>query len=153
MASSNVKHVPTATTRTLVSSLSGFGIEQEHIAAELGISPRCLRTHYKKEINTGTSKVVARVAAALYKKAIDPKGGMPSVTAAIFITKVRGKWREVQTIEHSGADGAPLPANGATSVQIILPDNGRDHPSQLRGARVVKQIEAKPTEYAEIEIE
>ena len=153
MAPSNVKHVPTAATRSLVSSLTGFGIEQEHIASELGISPRCLRTHYKKEVDNGTSKIVARVAAALYKKATDPKGGMPSVTAAIFMLKARARWRDVSTVEHTGQDGAPLPTNGATSVQIILPDNGRDHPSQLRGARVVKQIEARPTEYAEIEIE
>jgi len=136
-------HVPTAKTRGMVMALSGFGIEQEHIAGQIGVSLKTLRKHYKREIEQGTSKVVGDVAGSLYKKAMDPKGGMPSVTAAIWITKTRGKWRETIVSELSGADGSPLPV--ANNTVIVLPDNGRD-PELVRQilAPPMKLIEAKP---------
>jgi hypothetical protein len=37
--------------------------------------------HYVRELANGTPRLVARVAGALTKKALDPKGGMPSVVA------------------------------------------------------------------------
>lgn len=122
------EHKPTHETRGLVRALTGFGIEQCHIADKLGISEPTLRKHYRAEIDAGTPDLIASVAGKLYKKAMDDKGGMPAVTAAIFILKARGKWRDSQSIEHVNADGSPLVADKRPIV-VMLPDNGRDTPA------------------------
>ena len=118
-------HVPTKVTRKLVSELVGFGIEQPHIAERLGITDRTLRKYYKSELETGQSLLVSKVAASLFKKAMSPKSGMPGVTAAIFILKTRGRWKEATVVEHTGSDGAPLQTGGA-NVVLVLPDNNRN---------------------------
>lgn len=117
-------HVPTKESRALVLALSGFGIEQKHIGIKIGINDKTLRKFYKTEIDTGTSEVIAQVAGSLFKKAMDPKGGMPSVTAGIWITKVRGKWRETIVQAHEGDGGNMAHISGP--VNVYLPDNGRD---------------------------
>ena len=125
-------HVPTKATRDTVKWLTGFGIEQIHIAAKLGITVKTLRKHYSSEVELGTAEVVGAVAGALFKKAMDPKGGMPAVTSAIFILKTRGRWKESSVIEHTGADGGPMPTS-QSNVVVVLPDNNRD--PQLAGPR------------------
>ena len=124
MAASGNEHKPTPETRNLVRTLTGFGIEQEHISAKLGISHVTLRKHYRAEIDAGTPDLIAAAAASLYKRMMDPKGGMPAVTAAIFILKARGKWRDAQVVEHTDGNGNPLQADKRPIV-VMLPDNGR----------------------------
>ena len=86
----NPPHVPTEKSRGMAQGLAGSGIEQAAIAAELGISDRTLMSkHYKKELAAGTPRLIAKLAASLTRRALDPAGGMPSTVANIFMLKTR----------------------------------------------------------------
>jgi len=139
----NIAHVPTKELRAVVKSNTAFGVQQELIAEQLEISIPTLRKHYAREISLGTANMVGAVAAELYRKAMNQAGGMPAVTAAIFILKARGQWRDQhQTVAHTGADGETLP--GSTLVvplQVYIPDNGRD-PHLHKPVSEMKLIEA-----------
>ena len=85
-------HVPTDETRTLVESLSGFGIPQTEIARLVGIDPKTLRFHYEEQIELGTIKATAKVAQNLFTMACKPT--REGLSAAIFWLKVRANWSE-----------------------------------------------------------
>jgi hypothetical protein len=125
----------------MVLALTGFGIEQPAIAAELGINVRTLSKHYKNEILVGTPRLIAKLAASLTRRALDPKGGMPSTVANIFMLKTRGRWRESQLIQHEGRDGEALQNNGTVNfVTVSLPDNGTAPPMKTIEGRALKTI-------------
>ena len=84
--------MPTDETRTLVESLSGFGIPQTEIARPVGIDPKTLRFHYADQIELGTIKATAKVAQNLFTMACKPT--REGLTAAIFWLKVRAGWSE-----------------------------------------------------------
>ena len=85
-------HVPTDDTRTMVESLSGFGIPQTEIARLVGIDPKTLRFHYADQIELGTIKATAKVAQNLFTMACKPT--REGLSAAIFWLKVRAGWSE-----------------------------------------------------------
>src|SRR5215471_2163391 len=84
------KYVPTEAHRREVLTMTGFGITQPEIATMLGISDRSLRTHYRRELDTGATEANMRVAQSLYTMATRDK--IPA--AAIFWMKCRAGWRE-----------------------------------------------------------
>ena len=88
-----VKYVPTDDNREKVEEMAKFGINQRSISAILGIDEDTLQKHYRHELETSTSKMITKVAATLYEKAVYDK----DVTSMIFILKTRGRWR---TAEH-----------------------------------------------------
>ena len=156
MASAKQYHVPTIETRSQVEALIGFGHTQSEVCDFLRITAKTLHKHYRHEIDTAATSANFKVENALFKKATDPKGGHPSVVAAIFWLKARARWQETSKVEHSGGDGLPmLPASGR-GITIVLPDNGRD-PPEITGARLLKNattpkmklIEARPEDYSE----
>ena len=116
-------HKPTDESRAFVERLIANGVTRAVIARVVGITEKTLEKHYHHELSTGAEVANEKVAASLYAKAIDPKGGMSGTVAAIFWAKTRMRWVETQRIENTGPDGAPLPDKPA--VQIILPHNGR----------------------------
>ena len=79
-------HTPTDETRELVADWSDTGASRALIASELGIDIRALEHHYRAELAGGEARGVARVAAALYEKAL-----AGDVAAATFFLKARGK--------------------------------------------------------------
>jgi len=83
-------HVPNKITRATVKALTSYGVNQLDIAAYIGISDETLRKHYEKEIKKGAIEANAKVAAALFSKAVDQN----DVTAQIFWLKTRGRWKE-----------------------------------------------------------
>lgn len=85
-------HAPTDETRTLVESLSGFGIPQTEIARLVGIDPKTLRFHYSDQLELGTIKATAKVAQNLFGLACKPT--REGLSAAIFWLKVRAGWSE-----------------------------------------------------------
>ena len=85
-------HAPTDETRTLVESLSGFGIPQTEIARLVGIDPKTLRCHYSDQRELGTIKATAKVAQNLFGLACKPT--REGLSAAIFWLKVRAGWSE-----------------------------------------------------------
>ena len=94
------RHNPTGAMRSHVQSLAGFGIKQDDIAKDLGISKPTLIEHYRKELDTGAVKANAAVLNNLFRQATkdDPR----AISAAIFWAKVRMGWYEKMLHEHSG---------------------------------------------------
>jgi hypothetical protein len=100
----NPKHTPTAEQRKTVKAMAAYGISQADIGRVIGIHDETLRLHYAEEIATAAAEANAKVAQSLFQMATSGK----NVAAAIFWMKTRARWKEVQALEHTGADGVPL---------------------------------------------
>lgn len=101
--------MPTAEQVKLVETMAGMGIPQPDICKVIlgangkPIAEKTLRLYFREVLDTGELKANAKVAGALFNNAI---GG--NVAAQIFWLKTRARWKETQTVEHTGADGKPL---------------------------------------------
>ena len=62
------------------------------VAAVLGIEEKCLRRHYRDELDVGIGQANAAVASNLFRIATGEGSG--AVTAAIFWLKTRAGWSE-----------------------------------------------------------
>lgn len=85
-----LSHKPTAATRAVVSSLAGYGFTHTEISADVGISEKTLRKHYRSEIEGAIVKANAKVARTLHKMATNGQ----NVAASIFWMKARAGWRD-----------------------------------------------------------
>ena len=97
---------PDERTRRQVETMCGFGIPVAEVAKVVGVAENTLRKYYPDEISVGAIKADAKVAEALFKKAIGD--GQGSVAAAIFWMKTRRGWRETNVTEVVGPNGGPL---------------------------------------------
>ena len=90
---------PTDDARKLVEQLTACGIPQESqcLVIRDGIDDKTLRKHFRRELDTAATKANAKVAGALFNKAM---GG--DTTAIFWWTKPRMKWSERQEVEHTG---------------------------------------------------
>ena len=93
-------HVPTDKTRAEVSALTSFGIVQDEISTYLDIDLKTLRKHYRRELDTGTTRANAAMAKRLFDAGI--KDG--SVPAMIFWLKTRARWRETDNKDINGGE-------------------------------------------------
>ena len=110
-------HNPSGEQRKTARLLSGFGIHQEQIAAELAVSLPTLHKHYRDDLDAGMRQANARVVQNLFKKAT---GDTPqAVTAAIFWTKARMGWQDRIAHEVTGKDGGPIQMNIETAHDRI----------------------------------
>lgn len=100
------RHEPDAFSRRQVETLAGCGIPEAEIAGLVYIDPKTLRRHYRQELDHGHTKVNAKVAESLFRKATGE--GSQSVTAAIFWLKTRAHWKEISVLEHGGVAGRPI---------------------------------------------
>jgi len=82
-------HEPSEKSRAEVSALVSFGNNQEEIASYLGISQDTLVKHYRDELDNSVVRANAKVAAKLFRKAIDGD----DIKAQIFWLKTRARWR------------------------------------------------------------
>lgn len=87
---------PTDRDREQVKVLVTAGVQCKIIAQVIGISPNTLSKHFQHEISTSKHMANARVAAALFKSAVESN----NVTAQIFWLKTQAGWRE--TIAYEG---------------------------------------------------
>ena len=86
--------------------MAGIGLTHDQIAKIIGISDETLRKYYNEELETSEAKMTAQVAQNLYS--IATSKGPGAVPSAIFWMKTRGKWRETDRREITGADGGPV---------------------------------------------
>jgi hypothetical protein len=96
----------------MVRNLAACGVEQEHIAARIGIrSPKTLRKHFRKELDLSAVDANMRVAQSLLKMATS--GSHPS--AAMLWLKARAGWRE-----HGGFE----PSTAAPAAFVVAREPG-----------------------------
>ena len=108
-------HVPTDKTRAEVSALTSFGITQDEISTYLDIDLKTLRKHYRRELDTGTTRANAAMAKRLFDAGV--KDG--SVPAMIFWLKTRARWRE--TDNNANGEAAVDMASALAELAKRLP--------------------------------
>ena len=113
-------HVPTDKTRAEVSALTSFGITQDEISTYLDIDLKTLRKHYRRELDTGTTRANAAMAKRLFDAGV--KDG--SVPAMIFWLKTRARWRE--TDDSNNGEDERQSHQGLT---IVIKRDSRDNKS------------------------
>lgn len=101
-----------------VERLAMIGCNDDHIAIIEKMSDRTLKTLYKKELQIGRAKGIGAVSKTLF--AMAQSGKNPGAT--FFFLKCRAQWREVQRIEHTGADGKAI----ETKSDMVFETQWRD---------------------------
>ena len=91
-------HKPSETTRKMVTSAIGMGLDQTAIGALLDITPKTLRKCYRHELDTGAAKANFSVAKSVYDRA---SGGKDTI-ASIFWLKARAGWQDTTKTVHEG---------------------------------------------------
>lgn len=84
-------HVPTEETIKTAKQFASVGVPTKLIAANIGISEETLFKYYKDAMESARAKNLDAVANSLFNQALSG-----NVTAAIFIMKTQGRWREVE---------------------------------------------------------
>lgn len=107
-----LEHKPTEENRTLVKTLSSYGVTYEDIALKLDISSDTLVKHYRRELDLGRIEANANISQKLYQQAANG-----SLQAQIFWLKTRARWKEVTQHEISGVDGADV----GITVEFVRP--------------------------------
>lgn len=101
------KYIPTKVDTERVKNLVLLGCPEETIAqciGEYGIGLSTLREHYGPVLTRYRTELLGKIAASIYKSALDPKdGGDPNIPPEIrsrhqiFILKTRAGWKESDT--------------------------------------------------------
>jgi predicted transcriptional regulator len=109
---------PSPQQRLLVQLMVASCFTQDKIAEHVGVDAKTLRKHFRKELKNGKAYVLALVAQSIYKKALGD--GDKALTAAFFVMKTQGGWRETDRLEleHMGKDGGPIQYEGARERNI-----------------------------------
>ncbi len=121
-------HQPDPTSRRQVEAMAAYGVPEKDIATVVGIDPKTLRRHYRRELDTGSIKANSKIAESLYRKALGD--GSQSVTAAIFWLKTRARWKETVVQEHIG--------EAVTPVLIVRTSVEPVHPTERPRLTVIK---------------
>jgi hypothetical protein len=96
------KFTPTDAQREKVAALASYGIPQADIAREVGVSDRTLRKRFRDELDLGTVRANALVAATCFSMA--RSGTNPAAT--FFWLKCRAGWRETVDLSLTARQGA-----------------------------------------------
>lgn len=128
---------PTDAERAFVRGLTAYGARQELICHEMflerlklapgrmhgigadrPLSERSLARYFKREIAIGAEAANARVAQAVYERAIDKKHPQGAISA-FFWLKTRAGWSERPLkIEHGGKVSWELDLEGTTAEEL-----------------------------------
>lgn len=129
--------VPTEEEQSFVEKLSGYGLQQESIAAMVrdGIHIDTLRTHFKRELELGRAKANGKIGKTLFDKAMAGDTG-----SLIWWTKTQMRWAETQKHEivHTGisitgaleAAKARLIAEDVIDAKVVEPRQLEDGSGQ-----------------------
>ena len=126
-------HKPSETTRKMVTSAVGMGMDQVSISALLDITPKTLRKFYRHELDTGAAKANLSVARSLYERA---SGGKDTI-ASIFWLKARAGWVDTVKNVHEGlperitVSFALEPPNVEHEVIDVTPGKQKDYDDGL----------------------
>jgi hypothetical protein len=102
-------YVPADKDRLTVKVMVAGGIEQDKIAAVIGVSRPTLRKYFRREIDVGAAEVGARVVASLIQMATTGK----NVHAAKWYTQARLGWSERLIVADGDANVDPTTLSDA----------------------------------------
>ena len=100
------RFAPTPEQRNMVKNLAAAGVDQIRIAAAVGIDKKTLAKRFRVELDISKTQVTAIAQSKLF--AAIQSG---EAWAVCFWLKCRERWQEVQRIQHTGADDAPIEVN------------------------------------------
>lgn len=118
------KHVVTPEMQEKIAQMAAFGINQPQIAAITNMSVDTLYKYYAYELKTGSDQAIHQVAGNLFKHAMGDDA--KAVSAAQFYLKTRGRWRETDRLEVTGADGGPVALQTVSIDAAKLTDEQRE---------------------------
>jgi len=96
-------HKVTKENQDTAKRLSALGVTHEDIALRLKISADTLTKYYQEQLDEGRIDANSAIAGTLFQQA---KNG--NTAAAIFWLKTRARWKETNSHEVTGANGAAL---------------------------------------------
>jgi hypothetical protein len=105
MAGGRPSYNPSDKDRSMVKTMTGYGIPQLDIARILKIDLKTLRKHFRDELDIGATTANTAMVQNLYKKAMGD--GPASVAATIFWLKVRAGWSE-KTLQDDSEKGSTI---------------------------------------------
>ena len=95
-------YTPTEADRTIVKLCRFTGFSQEETARLLnngeGVSPTCLRDHFKNEWENGKAQMLAKVSGTLFGIATNPRHPQ-AASSCMFILKSQARWRTTDPLE------------------------------------------------------
>jgi predicted ArsR family transcriptional regulator len=107
---------PTEDQQRLARAMAAVGARQEDIAAELGITAKTLRKHFRQELRQGVTHANVKVGQTLFAMATSGR----NVAASIYWDRTRGFARK----RPSETGGQPMPP-----PQIIIRAEGQENQS------------------------
>lgn len=115
---------PTDAERKQVEAMSGYGLPFEQIAILIrnGIDADTLRKYFSSELVAGKARANSAVGQTLYQKAMSG-----DTAAMIWWSKTQMRWKETQTHEHTGPDGAPILAR----IERVIVDHTENKDAAL----------------------
>jgi len=118
-----------------------IGLTHDQMASIIGIATSTLELHYREELSQSCARMTYNVAKNLYRQAIGSDKG--STAAAIFWMKTKGRWRETNRTEVTGADGGPLEQEISQMTTFIDPRSLT--PEQRQSLKQIVKAAAKPS--------
>lgn len=139
------QYEPTDKDRLTVKVMVAGGIEQTAIAGVLGISPKTLRKHFRREIETGSAEIGAQVVASVITMAVGQKSApgraamAPNFNAAKWYTQARMGWSEHIVVDEGKRSETPMRVivelvgdAAAPRVDQSAPSTGSRLPDSIR---------------------
>jgi hypothetical protein len=117
-------HVPTEKDRKLVQLCMAQGFTVERTAQLVGVGTTTLRKYYSEELQSGADKALTAVAGTLFSIATD-RSHPKCATAAIFLLKAKGGWRENSPVQEEVGDPVTFSINIGTAGPQPLPASRR----------------------------
>ena len=134
----NTAYEPNEKDRAVVTAMASYGIPQEDIGKQIGVSHVTLRKYYESELEMSAPRADAKVAEMLFQSCIatirengkdipDPRFN----SCRFFWLKCRAGWREVERHDYRFVDehGKDRPILGLDAVQAYM-NSVPDAPSE-----------------------
>ena len=121
-----IAYEPNEKHRAVVSAMASYGIPQEDIGREIGVSHVTLRKYYEPELDRSATKANAKVAEMLFESCMArDENGRPDAKynqCRFFWLKTRAGWRETERYDHRFVDehGKDRPVLGLDAVQAYM---------------------------------
>ena len=129
------KFEPTDEQRRMAEGLTGFGMREDEIARLIGIDPKTLRKHFRRELDVGAIRTKAAVAKKAFEMAMS--GQHPAMTK--FFLERRAGWGQMPTATQELAHEQPAKPSDADLNKTIT-----DQLARIAAAASLAGIPGRP---------